>query len=66
MPMLPVAKKPELYRPRHLVQAASRVGAVPNINDQEMFPTFEAAEKMEKQMKKNDDRKRFVAYYFRK
>lgn len=56
MPVLP--QKPALYRPRHLAHAPLKGDIVPNINDQEMFPTFEAAEKMEKMMKRNDDKKR--------
>lgn len=50
--------KPAIWRPRHLVaQNAFRTGVAPNIADQEMFPTFEDAEKIEK-LKKDDEKKR--------
>ncbi|VDN57997.1 unnamed protein product [Dracunculus medinensis] len=51
-------QKPAIYRPKHIQLAtANRTGPVININDQEMFPTFEAAEKMEK-LRKDDDKKK--------
>uniref|UniRef100_A0A915PGH8 Uncharacterized protein n=1 Tax=Setaria digitata TaxID=48799 RepID=A0A915PGH8_9BILA len=57
--VLPVPKKQTtgVWKPRCLMQNIARAGAVPNINDQEVFPTFEAAEKIEK-LKKDDEKKR--------
>ncbi|EFO22356.1 hypothetical protein LOAG_06129 [Loa loa] len=57
--ILPVPKKqaPGVWKPRCLMQNTARVSAVPNINDQDLFPTFEAAEKIEK-LKKDDEKKR--------
>uniref|UniRef100_A0A0M3I636 Protein CDV3 homolog n=1 Tax=Ascaris lumbricoides TaxID=6252 RepID=A0A0M3I636_ASCLU len=51
--------KPAIWRPRHQLAAqnAMRAGAAPNIADQEMFPTFADAEKIEK-LKKDDEKKR--------
>ncbi|KHN83093.1 hypothetical protein Tcan_10689 [Toxocara canis] len=51
--------KPAIWRPRHQLAAqnALRGGAAPNIADQEMFPTFADAEKIEK-LKKDDEKKR--------
>ncbi|OZC05720.1 hypothetical protein X798_07306 [Onchocerca flexuosa] len=46
-----------VWKPRCLMQNVARTGAVPNINDQDVFPTFEAAEKIEK-LKKDDEKKR--------
>lgn len=59
-------QKPAIYRPKHIQLAtANRTGPVININDQEMFPTFEAAEKMEK-LRKDDDKKKFVQFFLNK
>ncbi|KAL4001679.1 hypothetical protein ACH3XW_0265 [Acanthocheilonema viteae] len=57
--ILPVPKKQTtgVWKPRCLMQNIARAGAVPNINDQDLFPTFEAAEKIEK-LKKDDEKKR--------
>lgn len=57
--ILPVPTKQTtgVWKPRCLMQNIARAGAVPNINDQDLFPTFEAAEKIEK-LKKDDEKKR--------
>lgn len=57
--ILPVPRKQitGVWKPRCLMQSIARSSAVPNINDQDMFPTFEAAEKIEK-LKKDDEKKR--------
>ncbi|MCP9258860.1 hypothetical protein DINM_001856 [Dirofilaria immitis] len=57
--ILPMPKKQttSVWKPRCLMQNIARAGAVPNINDQDVFPTFEAAEKIEK-LKKDDEKKR--------
>ncbi|CAG9533001.1 unnamed protein product [Cercopithifilaria johnstoni] len=57
--ILPVPKKQTtgVWKPRCLMQNIARTGTVPNINDQDLFPTFEAAEKIEK-LKKDDEKKR--------
>lgn len=67
--ILPVPKKQTtgVWKPRCLMQSVARAGAVPNINDQDLFPTFEAAEKIEK-LKKDDEKKRLfcarIFYFF--
>lgn len=63
MMMIPQPQPPkkEVYRPRHLQNQAAqplKAGAAPNIDDQEMFPTFAAAEKIEKLNKDIDKKKR--------
>lgn len=57
--ILPVPRKQvtAIWKPRRFIQNIARPGAVPNINDQDLFPTFEAAEKIEK-LKKDDEKKR--------
>lgn len=60
---MPVPQKQiGVWKPRCLMQNANRASTVPNINDQEMFPTFEAAEKIEK-LKKDDEKKRSALYF---
>lgn len=63
MMMIPQPQPPkkEVYRPRHLLNQATqqlRGSAAPNIDDQEMFPTFAAAEKIEKLHKDIDKKKK--------
>lgn len=55
---MPKKQTASVWKPRCLMQNIARAGAVPNINDQDVFPTFEAAEKIEK-LKKDDEKKRF-------
>lgn len=45
------------------MQNIGKAGAVPNINDEDLFPTFEAAEKIEK-LKKDDEKKRLFCIEF--
>lgn len=47
-----------VWKPRCMREGANKLSLVPNINDQEMFPTFEDAEKIEK-LRKDDERKRW-------
>ncbi|VDK50484.1 unnamed protein product, partial [Gongylonema pulchrum] len=59
--IMPVPQKQTtgVWKPRCLLQNAVNrtAGGVPNINDQEMFPTFEDAKKIEK-LRKDDEKKR--------
>lgn len=53
----PQQQKATPWRPKRM-QAPIKTGAAPNINDQEMFPSFEDAEKIEKQNKEHDKKKK--------
>ncbi|KAK6100750.1 Uncharacterized protein BM_BM9047 [Brugia malayi] len=54
---VPKKQTTAVWKPRCLMQNITRASAVPNINDQDLFPTFEAAEKIEK-LKKDDEKRR--------
>lgn len=56
-------KQTGVWKPRCLMQNIGKAGAVPNINDEDLFPTFEAAEKIEK-LKKDDEKKRLFCIEF--
>ncbi|VDN04447.1 unnamed protein product [Thelazia callipaeda] len=53
---IPKKQTPAVWKPRCLMRNAVRTDVAPNIDDQEIFPTFKDAEKIEKM--KNDEKKR--------